>query len=54
MKNIYLLIPLLPLFAAVIVGLFGRKLPRASAHWITIAGVAASFGPLFGPPICPS
>ena len=44
MKNIYLLIPLLPLFAAVIVGLFGRKLPRASAHWITIAGVAASFG----------
>src|SRR5690606_9922455 len=44
MQKIYLLIPLLPLLAAVIVGLFGRKLPRASAHWITIAGVAASFG----------
>ena len=44
MQKIYLLIPLLPLIAASIVGLFGRKLPRASAHWITIAGVAASFG----------
>jgi len=44
MQKIYLLIPLLPLIAAVIVGLFGRKLPRASAHWITILGVAASFG----------
>lgn len=44
MQTIYLLIPLLPLLAAVIVGLFGRCLPRASAHWITILGVAASFG----------
>ena len=44
MQKIYLLIPLLPLIAAVIVGLFGRRLPRASAHWLTIAGVAASFG----------
>ena len=44
MQKIYLLIPLLPLIAAVIVGLFGRMLPRASAHWLTIAGVAASFG----------
>jgi NADH-quinone oxidoreductase subunit L len=43
MQKIYLLIPLLPLIAAAIVGLFGRKLPRASAHWITIAGVAGSF-----------
>ena len=43
-QNIYLLIPLLPLAAAIIVGLFGRKLPRASAHWLTIAGVGASFG----------
>ncbi len=42
MQKIYLLIPLLPLLAAVIVGLFGRMLPRASAHWLTIAGVAAS------------
>ncbi len=43
MQTIYLLIPTLPLIAAAIVGLFGRKLPRASAHWITILGVAASF-----------
>jgi NADH-quinone oxidoreductase subunit L len=43
MQTIYLLIPLLPLIAAAIVGLFGRQLPRASAHWLTILGVAASF-----------
>ncbi len=43
MQTIYLLIPMLPLIAAAIVGLFGRQLPRASAHWITILGVAASF-----------
>ncbi|CAG0988987.1 NADH-quinone oxidoreductase subunit L [Methylophilaceae bacterium] len=43
MQTIYLLIPMLPLVAAAIVGLFGRKLPRVSAHWITITGVAASF-----------
>lgn len=43
MQKIYLLIPLLPLFAAAIVGLFGRKLPRAAAHWITIIGVAQAF-----------
>ncbi|MDR2219789.1 MAG: NADH-quinone oxidoreductase subunit L [Methylobacillus sp.] len=44
MKTIYLLIPLLPLFAAVVVGLFGRKLPRSTAHVLTIAAVAVSFG----------
>ncbi|MBU3736052.1 MAG: NADH-quinone oxidoreductase subunit L [Methylobacterium sp.] len=43
MQKIYLLIPLLPLFAAVVIGLFGRSLPRAAAHIATIAGVAASF-----------
>ncbi|ABE50317.1 NADH-quinone oxidoreductase subunit L [Methylobacillus flagellatus] len=42
-QSLYLWIPLLPLFAAAVVGLFGRQLPRASAHWLTIAGVAASF-----------
>jgi NADH-quinone oxidoreductase subunit L len=42
MQTIYLLIPMLPLFAAAVVGLFGRQLPRTSAHWLTIAGVAAS------------
>ncbi|MDO9281558.1 MAG: NADH-quinone oxidoreductase subunit L [Methylotenera sp.] len=44
MSQIYLAIPLLPLFAAVIVGLFSKQLPRAAAHIVTIAGVAASFG----------
>jgi NADH-quinone oxidoreductase subunit L len=44
MQKIYLLIPLLPLFAAALVGLFGRQLPRAAAHWITIPAVAAAFG----------
>ena len=43
MQKIYLAIPLLPLMAAVIVGLFGRFLPRSAAHWLTIAGVAGSF-----------
>ncbi|HEY8354920.1 MAG TPA: NADH-quinone oxidoreductase subunit L [Methylophilaceae bacterium] len=43
MQTIYLLIPVLPLLAAAIVGLFGRRLPRAAAHWITILGVAAAF-----------
>ncbi|NOS95358.1 MAG: NADH-quinone oxidoreductase subunit L [Methylotenera sp.] len=44
MPQIYLAIPLLPLFAAVIVGLFSKQLPRAAAHIVTITGVAASFG----------
>ena len=44
MPQIYLAIPLLPLLAAIIVGLFGKQLPRAAAHIVTIAGVAASFG----------
>ena len=35
MQKIYLLIPLLPLLSAVIVGLFGRVLPRAAAHLLT-------------------
>ncbi len=43
MQQIYLAIPLLPLLAAIIIGLFGRQLPRAAAHIVTIAGVAASF-----------
>ena len=43
MQQIYLAVPMLPLLAAVIVGLFGHILPRAAAHWITSLGVAASF-----------
>ena len=43
MQQIYLAIPLLPLLAAIIVGLFGKQLPRAAAHILTIFGVGASF-----------
>jgi NADH-quinone oxidoreductase subunit L len=43
MSKILLLIPILPLLAAVVVGLFGRKLPRTSAHIITILGVGLAF-----------
>jgi len=43
MQKIYLAIPLLPLIAAVVIGLFGSKLPRAAAHVVTVAGVAGSF-----------
>ena len=43
MQNIYLGIVLAPLFGAIIAGLFGRKIGRAGAHWVTIIGVAISF-----------
>lgn len=43
MQQIYLAIPLLPLFAAIVVGLFGKNLPRAAAHILTILGVGAAF-----------
>jgi len=33
----------LPLVAAIIVGLFGKQLPRAAAHIVTILGVGAAF-----------
>jgi len=42
MQQIYLLIPLAPLLAAVVVGLWGRRLGRALSHWICIFGVAVS------------
>ncbi|WP_410497597.1 NADH-quinone oxidoreductase subunit L [Chitinibacter sp. S2-10] len=44
MKSIYLLIPLAPLFGALIAGLFGWLIGRRAAHCVTIAGVAVSFG----------
>lgn len=44
MSEILLLIPLLPLFGAVVIGLFGKQLPRALSHLITISGVALAFG----------
>jgi NADH-quinone oxidoreductase subunit L len=43
MQNVYLAIPLAPLFAAILAGLFGRTIGRAGAHTVTILGVALSF-----------
>jgi NADH-quinone oxidoreductase subunit L len=43
MKELYLVVPLVPLAAAIVVGLWGRKMPRAASHWITIIAVAISF-----------
>ena len=48
MQALYLLVPLAPLAGAIIAGLwgtklFGNRLPRAGAHWVTIIGVAVSF-----------
>ena len=43
MQKLYLLVPLAPLFGAIIAGLFCRVIPRWVAHTVTIAGVAVSF-----------
>src|SRR6266550_3111212 len=43
MQQLYLLIALAPLAAAIVVGLWGAKLGRAASHWICILGVAISF-----------
>jgi NADH-quinone oxidoreductase subunit L len=40
--SVLLAIPLLPLAAAIVAGLFGKQIGRAGAHWVTIAGVAVS------------
>jgi len=40
--HVLLAIPLLPLLAAIVAGLFGRYIGRVGAHLITIAGVAVS------------
>src|SRR5687767_3705561 len=40
--NLLLAIPLLPLIAAIIAGLFGKKIGRAGAHSVAIAAVAVS------------
>ncbi len=42
MQATYLAIPLAPLLGAIVAGLFGKKIGRAGAHWITILGVAVS------------
>jgi NADH-quinone oxidoreductase subunit L len=43
MKSLYLLVPLAPLVASIVVGLWGPKLGRAVSAWLCILGVAASF-----------
>ncbi|MBK6393827.1 MAG: NADH-quinone oxidoreductase subunit L [Betaproteobacteria bacterium] len=42
MKTLYLVIALAPLFASVVVGLYGPKLGRTVSHWLCILGVAVS------------
>lgn len=44
MKTLLLVIVLAPLFAAMLAGLFGKRIGRAGAHWVTILSVALSFG----------
>ena len=43
MQKLYLLVPLAPLFGAMIAGLFCRVIPRWVAHTAAIAGVAIAF-----------
>src|SRR6202521_203944 len=43
MKALYLVIPLAPLFGAIVAGLFGRAIGRAGAHRVTILSVLVSF-----------
>jgi NADH-quinone oxidoreductase subunit L len=42
MEKIYLLIVLAPLFGAIVAGLWGGRIGRAGAHWITSSGVGIS------------
>ncbi|MEO5700234.1 MAG: NADH-quinone oxidoreductase subunit L [Casimicrobiaceae bacterium] len=42
MQSLYLLVPLAPLLASVVVGLFGPKLGRGVSHWLCILGVAVA------------
>jgi NADH-quinone oxidoreductase subunit L len=42
--NVLLAIPLLPLLAAIVAGLFGRTIGRAASHTVTILGVAVACG----------
>lgn len=43
METVYLVLALAPLVGAIIAGLFGKKIGRSGAHWVTIIGVAISF-----------
>jgi NADH-quinone oxidoreductase subunit L len=40
MQQLYLLVPLAPLAASIVVGLFGAKMPRSMSHWLTSTSVA--------------
>jgi len=42
MQTTYLLVPLAPLFGAIVAGLFGKTIGRAGAHTVTILGVAVA------------
>jgi NADH-quinone oxidoreductase subunit L len=42
-KSLYLLVPLAPLFGAVLAGLFGKMIGRTGAHVVTVLGVTVSF-----------
>ncbi len=42
MQTLYLIVPLAPLFGAIVAGLFGKWVGRTGAHVVTIAGVAVS------------
>jgi NADH-quinone oxidoreductase subunit L len=43
MQTLYLIVPLAPLFGAIVAGLFGKLVGRTGSHVVTIAGVAVSF-----------
>ncbi len=43
MKLTYLIVPFAPLIASILAGLFGKKIGRSGAHWLTIIGVLVSF-----------
>ncbi len=43
MQHLYLLVPLAPLAASIVVGLFGPKIGRSASHWLCILGVAVAF-----------
>ena len=35
MQQLYLVVPMVPLVASIVVGLWGNKMPRPASHWIT-------------------
>ena len=43
METLYLLVPLAPLLASIVAGLFGKKIGRNVVHWLTTLSVALSF-----------